>query len=272
MTVSENYKLSSDRGATPRKTTVAVADDRAYFTSKGRGNAPRSEVMVFRSLQRTLGLVPLVGVVLLTAGKFTRAEEKPDFSRWEKTIAAFEEQDKEKPPPKKAILFVGSSSIRMWDLKKSFPTLDVINRGFGGSQIADSVHFASRLILKHEPRLVVFYAGDNDIAAGKKPEQVLEDFQALVAAIHKELPKTHVIFLSIKPSRARWKLVEIQQKANGLVADFCKKDERLLYVDVGKALLGEDGKPREELFAKDGLHLNDKGYELWTGVLKPHLK
>jgi lysophospholipase L1-like esterase len=231
--------------------------------------------MLFHTLPQKGKLLGLASLLLLSTTAFPRqghADDKADFSRWEKTIATFEELDKVNPPPRNAILFAGSSSIRMWDLKKSFPALDVINRGFGGSQIADSVHFAPRLILKHEPRLVVFYAGDNDIAAGKKPEQVLEDFQALVKAIHKELPKTRVAFLSIKPSLARWKHVETQRKANALIEDFCKQDERLLYEDMGKSLLGDDGKPRDDLFAKDGLHLNAKGYEVWTAVLKPHLK
>ncbi len=112
----------------------------------------------------------LAGLLVFTAGLFTwqsRAEDLPNFARWEKDIAAFEQKDKEKPPPKNAILFVGSSSIRLWDLTKSFPALEVINRGFGGSQIADSVHFAPRIVIKYEPRLVILYAGDNDIAAGK---------------------------------------------------------------------------------------------------------
>jgi lysophospholipase L1-like esterase len=201
-----------------------------------------------------------------------RAQDRPDFGKWEKAVAAFEQQDKEKPPPKHAVLFAGSSSIRLWDLPKAFPGLDVVNRGFGGSQVADSVHFAPRLILKHEPRLVVFYAGDNDIAAGKLPERVYEDFQALVQAIHKELPKTKVVFLAIKPSLARWAQVEKQRQANALVEGLCKKDDRLLYLDVFKPMLGEDGKPRPELFAKDGLHLNEKGYELWASLLQPILK
>ena len=210
--------------------------------------------------------------LLLVASVAIAAEPPDDFSRWEKAIAAFEKQDQEKPPPKNGVLFVGSSSIRLWDLKKSFPDLAAINRGFGGSQIADAVHFAPQLILKHAPRLVVFYAGDNDIAVGKSPERVCADFQRLVQVIHKELPKTRIVFLAIKPSPARWKLVDVQQKANGQVKEFCRKDARLAYLDVAKPLLGDDGKPRRELFAKDGLHLNAKGYEIWSALLKPHLK
>ncbi len=213
-------------------------------------------------------------IALLAAGLFLplRADDKPDFSRWEKAIEALEKKDQDAPPPKNGILFAGSSSIVKWNLAKSFPDLPVINRGFGGSQIADSVHFAPRIILKHAPRIVVFYAGDNDINAGKTPERVAADFQELVQVIHKELPKTRILFLSIKPSLARAKLIDKQREANALIETLCKKDERLQYVDVVKPMLGDDGKPREELFVKDGLHLSDKGYELWTSILKPLLK
>jgi lysophospholipase L1-like esterase len=217
----------------------------------------------------------VVGLVVLTAGLLVqqgRAEDRADFSRWEKDIAAFEQQDKDNPPPKHAILFVGSSSIRRWDLAKSFPDLDVINRGFGGSQLADSVHFAPRIVLKHEPRLVVLYAGDNDIAAGKSPEQVADDFDGFVQAVHDKLPKTRILYLSIKPSIKRWQLVDKMRKANSLIEARCKQDDWLRYIDVATPLLGDDGKPRAELFVEDGLHLNDKGYALWASVLKPQLK
>jgi lysophospholipase L1-like esterase len=198
------------------------------------------------------------------------APNKPNV--WETTIATFEKQDKSKPPPMNAILFVGSSSIRLWDLPRYFPGLDVINRGFGGSQIADSVHYAPRIVIKYQPRLVVFYAGDNDLAFGKKPEQVAADFRAFATAVHKELPKTKILFLSIKPSILRWKLWDKGQKANALIEEFCKQNSQLVYVDLAKPMLGEDGKPKPELFVKDGLHLNAKGYELWTSIVSPMLR
>jgi lysophospholipase L1-like esterase len=200
------------------------------------------------------------------------AEDKPDFSRWEKAIAAFERRDGEKPPPKDAIVFVGSSSIVKWDLAKSFPGVEAINRGFGGSQLADSVHFAPRIVTKYEPRLVVLYAGDNDLAAGKTPEQVADDFRAFVQAVRKDLPKTRIVYLSIKLSIARWKLADKIRQADALIEAVCKQGDGLQYVDVATPLLGEDGKPRAELFAPDGLHLNEKGYEVWASVVKPHLK
>jgi lysophospholipase L1-like esterase len=194
------------------------------------------------------------------------------FGHWEKAIAAFEEQDRKQAPPKNAYLFVGSSSIRLWNLPRSFPELDVVNRGFGGSQIADTVHFAPRIILPHQPRMVLLYAGDNDIGAGRTPEQVLADFKALVQVVHGTLPKTRVAFLSIKPSLARWNLWDQVQKANALVKAFCQEDARRLYIDVGAGMLGADGKPRPELFVKDGLHLSPEGYALWATAVKAELQ
>jgi lysophospholipase L1-like esterase len=210
-------------------------------------------------MPRVTGLTLAAVLVVLPCA--TRADDKA-FEKWEKDIAAFEKQDQEKPPPRNGVVFVGSSSIRRWDLGKSFEAKDYINRGFGGSQLADSVHFADRLVLKHKPRIVVLYAGDNDLAAGKKPEQVAYDFKEFVKAVHKELPKTKIIYISIKPSIARWKLIDNIRKTNALIEAQCKTDERLAYVSVEKPMLGGDGMPRAELFVKDGLHLSDEGYKL----------
>jgi lysophospholipase L1-like esterase len=194
---------------------------------------------------------------------------KPEV--WEETIAAFEAADAKEPPPKQGVLFVGSSSIRLWDLKKSFPGLPVINRGFGGSQICHATHFVDRLIAPHDPRVVVFYAGDNDIAAGKSPEQVHEDFRAFVAAVRRRLPKTPIVFIAIKPSIARWKLAEEMQAANRLIAADCEEDKTLEFVDVWPAMLGENGQPRKELLRDDRLHMTEAGYAVWTELLLPHL-
>jgi hypothetical protein len=203
-------------------------------------------------------LVLLMVSLAVCANGTTRAaeKEKADFARWEKDIAAFERRDKDKPPPKNAVLFVGSSSIRLWDLSKSFPEMATINRGFGGSRMADSAYFAPRIVLAYEPRVIVLYAGDNDIAGGKKPEQVCADFQDFVRTVHKKLPKTRIVYLSIKPSIQRWRLIEPMRKANALIKAECEKGDFLRYLDVAAPMLGRDGKPRAELFAKDGLHLN----------------
>jgi lysophospholipase L1-like esterase len=200
------------------------------------------------------------------------AQEKTTFDKWEKEIARLEDQDKVKLPEEKGIVFVGSSTIRLWDLKKSFPDLDTINRGFGGSQLADSVHFAPRIVLKYKPRTVVLYAGDNDLAAGKTPEQVAADFREFVRLMHRALPKTRIVFLSIKPSVKRWNIWDKIKKANARIEVICNRDSRCSYVDDSKVILGTDGKPQAALFQKDGLHLNEKGYELISQILRPYLK
>jgi lysophospholipase L1-like esterase len=220
----------------------------------------------------SLFLIALVVAAPGVVSRKSQAEEKTDFARWEKDIAAFEQRDQEKPPPKNAILFAGSSSIRLWDLTKSFPGMETINRGFGGSQLADVVHFAPRIVLPYQPRRIVLYAGDNDIAVGKTPEQVHADFQAFDRAVHEKLPKIRIVYISIKPSLRRWHLIDKIRKANALIEAECKKSDRLVYLDVVAPMLGKDGKPRPELFADDGLHLNAKGYALWAELLKPHLE
>ena len=195
-----------------------------------------------------------------------------DSSRWEKYIARFEAADKKQMPQPNGILFIGSSSIRMWKtLEQDFPGLPVINRGFGGSQIADSNHFARRIVHPYKPRQIVFYAGDNDVAAGKSPEKVLTDFQQFVKTVRAKLPKARVSFIAIKPSLSRWKLSGKMAMANSLVRNACSKNKRLDYIDIWQPMLGENGKPRPDLFLRDGLHLNAKGYALWTSIVKPYL-
>jgi lysophospholipase L1-like esterase len=221
-------------------------------------------------MKRLLLCVTLLSLSGLHAQAPKKEAKSPE--RWEKAIAAMEKRDKDSPPREGGIFFCGSSSIVRWDLAKSFPGLGVVQRGFGGSQVADSTHFAPRIILPYKPATIVFYAGDNDIGSGKAPEKVHEDFLAFAAAVHKELPKTRIVFLSIKPSIARWKKIDQVRKVNALVEASSKKDERLVYLDVGSVLLGKDGKPRPELFVKDGLHLSAKGYRLWTEKVRPLLE
>ncbi len=207
---------------------------------------------------RGVALAMVAVLAFLPTG--VRSQQKSPAGRWEKTIEVFERQDGQKPPPKDAVLFVGSSSIRFWDLKKSFPDLEVINRGFGGSELADSAFYAPRIVVKYQPRMVVLYAGDNDIGAGKTPERVFADFKDFVRAVHTPLPRTKIVYLSIKPSISRWKLVDRMRKANSSIEEYCKQGDGLVYLDVATPMLGPDGKPRPELFRRDGLHLNEKGY------------
>jgi len=209
-----------------------------------------------------------LAAILITAAAFGQKEKDADrFAKWEKEVAAIEKRQTENPPDKNPEVFVGSSTIRLWDLKKSFPRLNAVNSGFGGSEIRDVTHFADRLVFKHKPYSIIFYAGDNDINAGRTPDQVLTDFKAFADAAHAKLPETHVHFISIKPSPARWAKYDIQTKANELVKALCEKNDWLSYIDLVPLLLGDDGKPRAELYAKDGLHLSPAGYEVLNKLI-----
>ncbi|PHR98179.1 MAG: hypothetical protein COA78_26455 [Blastopirellula sp.] len=219
--------------------------------------------------------VIISGLLLVVFSSFVnslQAEEKYEPSRWESTIAKFKAMDKEKFPAKGQILFIGSSSIKGWNLKKSFPKFDTINRGFGGSHVEDSVYYADQIVLPYQPKTIVMYAGDNDINHGYSVERVSADFDKFVAIVHKELPKTKIIFVAIKPSIKRWELVEKMRAANTLVRKTCEADQRLVFLDIDGPSLGKDGKPRKELFKEDGLHLNEKGYKIWNNLLRPHIK
>ncbi len=188
-------------------------------------------------------------------------------------IAAFAEQDRKAPPPDAPVVFVGSSSVRLWSsLAEDMAPLPVLNRGFGGSQLSHVIHYADETIVRYLPRAVVVYAGDNDLDAstGKSAEDVARDFGTLVATVHAYAPGARIYFLSIKPSKARWERWPEMKRANELIAGLCKGDPRLAFVDVATPLL-EGGAPRDDVFRWDGLHLNASGYREWTRVVRPLL-
>jgi lysophospholipase L1-like esterase len=193
--------------------------------------------------------------------------------RWDKEIKALAANDAQQSYPPGGIVFVGSSSIKRWaTLANDFPQLPVINHGFGGSQIYDSVVFADVLVTRLKPRLVVFYAGGNDINGGKKADRVLSDFQAFVQKVHRPLPATRIAFISIAGNPARWAQVEEVKAANRLVEEYTKSDSRLAFINVFPHMLGSDGLPRPDIFVADRLHMNPRGYEIWTKQVGPYLK
>jgi lysophospholipase L1-like esterase len=214
--------------------------------------------------------IAVLSLVLLS--DFVRAADTCHPETWQSDIDKFAAADMESSRDSVGVVFVGSSSIRMWDLEKSFPEKGYLNRGFGGSAICDSTHYFDELIAKHEPRLVVFYAGDNDIAGGKSPQQVQKDFQAFATQFREKLPEAELVYISIKPSIARWKLAEKMREANSIIESLCDKYGPFTFVDVWPVMLNEKGEPRKDIFLEDGLHMNDKGYELWAELLKEHLK
>ncbi len=198
------------------------------------------------------------------------AKEDP-AGKWEKTIRQFEQWDSKNTFPSDAVLFVGSSSIRLWPTRECFGEFAVLNRGFGGSQISDVNYFAERIVLRYEPRVIVFYAGDNDVAAGKSARRVFDDYKKFTKLVHVKLPGTRIIYVGIKPSRSRWSLWPVMNEANMMIKDFSGKDGRLFYFDSATPLLDSDGKPNSAFFLKDQLHLNDKGYEVWTRLIRPFI-
>ena len=196
----------------------------------------------------------------------------PDLG-WEQTAAVFDAADREHAPPPGGVLFVGSSSIRLWDsLQNDFAALPVvINRGFGGSKLSDCVHHLDRLVFPYRPRLVLVYAGDNDLAAGRTADDILARFKAFAEGVHAELPETRIAFISIKPSPARAALIPEVRRANALVRDYAATLPNTEFIDVFTPMLGIDGRPRTELFREDALHLNARGYELWRTVIAPYV-
>jgi len=216
-------------------------------------------------------LLPLLLAVSLVLAGLPRvaAEALPQTSaRWEKEIAAYEQADRANPPAKGGIVFVGSSSIRRWlTLAEDFPRHRVLNRGFGGSQMSDSAHFAERIVLPYEPRMIVVYAGGNDLSAGKTPAEIFSAFQAFVEKVRVKLPETTIAYISIAGNPKRWAQVERVKAANALIEDYARKNPGLKFIDVFPHMLGADGLPRPELFVADRLHMSPAGYELWTKLV-----
>lgn len=209
----------------------------------------------------------LAGVV----GVSPAAAQPPVSDRFEKDIVAFEQRDIVSPPPKSEIVFVGSSTIRLWDTAAAFPDLKIINRGFGGSWLSEATQYAHRIIIPYEPRLVVLYAGDNDLAQAYMSENLAFEFEKFVRTIHAKLPQTRILFIGIKPSILRWLTDERFDMANDLIRKICEKDDRLAFVDFGGLMLGWDEKPRTELFVADGLHMTPAGYAIWNAAIRPYL-
>jgi len=191
--------------------------------------------------------------------------------RYEKEVLAFEALDRTSPPLKGQVLFVGSSTIVSWDPARYFPDLPVVNRGLWGSALIDTLRLVDRIVIPYEPRLVVVYAGDNEIDAGITSEDVAIQFERFIKAVHVKLPQTRIVIIGIKPSPQRWLTIDRARSANEAIRTLCSRDDRVAFLDVDGVMLGWDEKPRKELFLDDGLHLSAQGYQLWTILLRPLL-
>jgi lysophospholipase L1-like esterase len=195
-------------------------------------------------------------------------------AQWTSELRAFARQDSLTPPPRKPILFYGSSSIRKWEtLRQDFPGRPVLNRGFGGSRFPDALHFFEKLVVAYQPRQVVLYEGDNDIGAGATPQEVFQSFLAFEQLMQQKLPKVPLVFLAIKPSPSRWALYPKVQEANRLIREYVAAHPQYLrYVDTATPLLGPNGRPQPQFYESDSLHMTPAGYRVWTRVVGKGLK
>lgn len=218
----------------------------------------------------------LLPLLFLFFSYFSAAAQQPvtdpDPLRFQEEIEQFKTWNQKNSFPKDAILFVGSSSIRFWKTSAAFPEFQVINRGFGGSHTSDVQYFYDTVIAPYAPELIVFYEGDNDIAAGKPVQQVFADYKQLVQRILKDQPGVLFVYIPIKPSSSRWNFWPEMKRFNQLVKTYNAKNPQLFYIDLATPVLNAGGKPDDSLFRDDQLHLNEKGYARWNDRLRPLLK
>jgi lysophospholipase L1-like esterase len=199
-----------------------------------------------------------------------KGTKTPAADRWEKEIAAIENKTAAKNPAPGCTIFVGSSSIKLWDIEKSFPGAGYLNHGFGGSKLTDSVRYFDRLVTRWRPGTIVVYAGENDIAAKAKAGDVHKAWTEFLVKAKEKAPRARLIFLSIKPSQKRWELYPVMKEANAAIEATCKS-KGAEYLDVGSLLVDAKGEPRPELFRADKLHLSAAGYALWNEKVKAAL-
>ena len=210
-------------------------------------------------------------LVFLMFAAFLKAQEAPFYSE----IRDFKTQDSIHFPPKHAILFLGSSSFRKWtDVQKAFPEYEAINRGFGGSTFPDAIRYLDEIVYPYQPRQIFIYEGDNDLASSDKitADSVLNRFKELFFLLRKNLPKTTIDFVSIKPSPSRERLMPEMERANSLIKNFLKDKKNSAFIDVYHRMLDKNGLPDKSIFGPDELHMNAKGYAIWQKIIKPYLR
>lgn len=224
-------------------------------------------------LATCLFLLGLHSALALKPAAAPKIPEQVSNADWEQDMQRFAQADAAHPPRPGGVLFVGSSSIRFWtSLAKDFPGVDTLNRGFGGSEIRDSTWYADRIVVPYKPRLIVFYAGDNDLNSGRSPQQLRDDFLAFVTRVRRDLPNTRIAYIAIKPSPARAALLPQVAQANALIRKAAAGLKQVDFIDVYTPMLGADGQPRADLFGPDHLHMNAAGYALWRDIVRPYLQ
>jgi lysophospholipase L1-like esterase len=205
--------------------------------------------------------------VLAQDSVYFRANEYKD------QLEAYYKEDAKKFPEKGQILFVGSSTIKMWkNLPSYFPNHKVLARGFGGSRMSDLLFHMQRLVLDYRPKQIVLYCGENDISNGVSPADLADDIKAFLRIVELQLPGVPILIIAIKPSPLLYKLIKKQQEANRIVCEYTSKKTHIKFLDLSTLMIDEKGIPQENLFLKDRLHLNEQSYQMWTKAIEPFLK
>jgi len=185
-------------------------------------------------------------------------------------IQNFKKADKSYPPDKDIILFVGSSSFTYWkDVQKDLNNPMILNRGFGGSTLVDLWRYKEDVIFAYQPKQIVIYCGENDIASSEKVSsaEVLKRFKKLYKRIRSTFPEIQIAFISLKPSPSRWKMRDRMKETNHLIRQFAEVENNFVFVDIWDKMLNENGYPKSEIFVADSLHMNKFGYEIWVKAL-----
>lgn len=212
----------------------------------------------------------IVFVVILFVSIHSFAQKVPFYD----DIQAFKKEDSLKAPIKNPVLFIGSSSFTKWkSLQQDFPTVPLINRGFGGSTLLDVIRFQNEVIFKYQARKIVIYCGENDLASSEKitATEVFKRFKTLYKSIKKHEPKIPIVYISIKPSPSRWKMKDRQIETNKLIENYINKKRNIVFVNIWDKMLDTNGNPKEDIFGPDRLHMNNKGYQIWIEALKDKL-
>lgn len=207
---------------------------------------------------------------LLLSGQI-KAQQIPFYDE----IQSFKKQDSSHFPPANSILFIGSSSFRMWkSVQQDFPGKPIINRGFGGSSTPDVIRYANDIIFPYNPKQIIIYVGENDLAStpAASPKEVTRRVKELVNLIQLRLPEIPIVYISIKPSIARQNLMPAMEKANKKIKKFISRKKNARFVDVYTKMLDVNGLPLSDIFIQDNLHMNAKGYAIWKKILEPYLE
>lgn len=198
------------------------------------------------------------------------AQQWPFFDE----VQAYRKQDSISVPPRNAILFIGSSSFRLWkNMQDDFPGYTIINRGLGGSSLPDIIHYADEMIFAYKPKQIIIYCGDNDLAASDTvtTETVVKRFGDLFELIRNRKPGIPVVYVSIKPSPSRERLLPAMMLANKTIKEFLKTKPHTAFADVFSEMMSSDGKIRTDIFLEDKLHMNARGYAIWIKTITPYL-